>query len=193
MKEPAVIVITGTPGTGKSSVAGIVAARLGARLVSLNEVAVEAGALAAVDRGRDSRLIKVGQLRKALNSLLKEAVGQVVFEGHFGELVPKAHVKKAIVLRTNPLVLGERLRARGYPPEKVKENVEAELLDSCLIAAVEAFGEDAVREVDTTSVSPGEAAELVLKAVEGKGGLFPGSTSWITLLESEGRLRELIP
>lgn len=193
MKRQNAVVITGTPGTGKTSVAEVVAEKLGAKLVSLNLIAAESGALSTKDYVRDTMLIKTGQLRKALNRLLKESEKDMVVEGHFGELVPKAHVRMAIVLRTNPLVLKDRLRKRGYPAEKVKENIEAELLDACLISAVEAFGEGVVREVDTTEMTPEDAAEQVLLAIDGKGGLPAGSISWVTRLEGEGRLRDLIP
>jgi adenylate kinase len=132
-------------------------------------------------------------LKKALKNVLEESTGEVVVEGHFGELVPKVYVKMAIVLRTNPLVLRDRLRKRGYPAKKVKENVEAELLDACLIAAVEAFGEMVVCEVDTTEITPEDAAEHVLAAIHGRGGLPVGSISWVTRLEGEGHLRDLIP
>jgi adenylate kinase len=193
MKRENAVVITGTPGTGKSSVAEVVAKRLGAKLISLNIIAAESGALSTKDLARDTTLIKTGQLRKALNKLLKEGEEDVVVEGHFGELVPKAHVRMAVVLRTNPLVLRDRLRKRGYSAEKVKENVEAELLDACLIAAVEAFGEDAVREVDTTEMTPEDAAEQVLAAIDGRRSLPAGSVSWVNRLEDEGHLRDLIP
>jgi adenylate kinase len=191
MKKNAVV-ITGTPGTGKSSVAGIVAERLGVKLLSLNIVAAESGALETKDRIRDSTLVKTGTLRKALRKILEERDGRAVVEGHFGELVPGGHVKVAIVLRANPFVLKERLSKRGYSAEKVKENVEAELVDACLIASVEAFGEDAVREVDTTGLTPQEAAEEVLRAIGGSGGLPAGSVNWVTKLEGEERLLELI-
>jgi adenylate kinase len=192
MKRKRAIVITGTPGTGKSSVAELVAKRIGARVLSLNIVAAESGALYAKDSARDSTLVRTGVVRKALNKILSEEGGHVVVEGHFGELVPKAHVKMAIVLRLNPLVLRERLSKRGYSTEKVNENVEAELLDACLIAAMEAFGEGVVREVDTTTLTPEGVAEEILMAIDGRGGRPAGSVSWITRLESEGRLRELI-
>lgn len=193
MKGRKAIVITGTPGTGKSSVAKIVAERLHLKLHSLNKIAEESGSLSGKDPGRDAIVINAGQLRKALGRLLKDGGDDVVFEGHFGELVPKGFVKAAVVLRTHPLVLKERLGKRGYSAEKVKENAEAELLDACLIAAVEAFGEDAVREVDTTSLNPMDAAEEVVSAIRGRGGLPAGSISWVTRLEGEGHLRDLIP
>ncbi len=192
MKKKRAIVITGSPGTGKSSVAELVAARLCAKLLSLNLVAAEAGALSTKDSARGSTLVKEGILRRALGKILGEKDGIVVIEGHFGELVPKEYVKIAVVLRSNPFILGERLGKRGYSVEKVKENVEAELLDACLIAAVEAFGKEAVREVDTSELTPEETAEDVLGAIKGRGGLPAGSVNWVTRLEGEGRLRELI-
>lgn len=192
MRSKRAIVITGTPGTGKSSVAEAVAKKTGAKVVNLNVVAAESGALGGNDDARGSRIVRTGVLRRALGGMLGDGKGDVVVEGHFGEIVPKGHVKVAIVLRTNPFVLRERLSGRGYSADKIGENVEAELLDACLIAAVEAFGEENVKEVDTTSLTPEEAADEVIRAVRGAGGLSAGSISWVTQLESEGRLRELI-
>jgi adenylate kinase len=187
-----VVVITGTPGVGKSTVARRIADRTGFRLIQLNLLAEEVGGIGGADHERETQIIKPGVIRRALRKILKKSEGTVIIEGHYGELVPSEFVRVAVVLRTDPLKLGERLRSRGYPEAKVKENVEAELLDCCLIDALEAFGEARVVEVDTTELETEGAVREVEGIVRGKGGKPPGSINWIAKLEGEGKIKDLL-
>jgi len=185
-----VIVITGTPGVGKTEVAKMLSKETGRKLIDLNAFAKEAGGIKGRDSVRGVNIVDVATVRRALRKALK--VDQnVIIEGHFAEIVPEEFVKTAVVLRCNPLVLKERLTRRGYPDSKVTENVEAELLDSCLIAAVKSFG-DRVREIDTTGREVSDVAKEAERAFQGKGGLLAGSVNWISVLEIEGRLQDLI-
>jgi adenylate kinase len=184
------IVITGTPGVGKTEVAKMLSRDTGRQLIDLNALAKESGGIKGRDRARGVSIVDVPAIRRALRKALKVDQNAII-EGHFGEIVPEKLVKMAIVLRCNPLVLKERLIRRGYPDSKVMENVEAELLDSCLIAAVKSFG-DRVREIDTTGREVSDVAKEAERAFQGKGGLQVGSVNWISVLEIEGRLQDLI-
>lgn len=186
------MVITGTPGVGKTAVAKRLAEKMGVRLIELNLLAREAGGVEGKDPQRGTDIIKPRVVRSALRRILKESGEMVIVEGHYGELVPPEFVKVAIVLRTNPLSLTERLKGRGYPEAKVKENVEAELLDYCLIKAVEAYGEGRVVEVDTTELDTEGAVKEGEGIIRGEGGLPAGSINWIARLEREGTIKDLI-
>jgi adenylate kinase len=186
------VVITGTPGVGKTAVARRLAEKMGARLIKLNLLARETGGIEGRDLKRDTEIVKPRVLQSVLRRILKESGERFVIEGHYGELVPQEFVKIAIVLRTDPLILRERLRRRGYPEAKVKENVEAELLDYCLINAVEAFGEGRVAEVDTTDLDTEGTVREVEGIIGGEGRPPTGGINWIARLEREGRIRDLI-
>jgi adenylate kinase len=162
------------------------------RLIQLNLLAKEVKGISGEDYKRQTQIIKPGVIRRELRKILKKSEGTVIVEGHYGEIVPSEFVKLAIVLRTNPLKIRERLRKRGYSEAKVKENVEAELLDYCLINALESFGKERVAEIDTTDLDTGEAVREVEDIIGGKGGRSPGSINWIAKLESEGKIKDLI-
>ena len=147
--------ITGTPGTGKKSIAPIVAERLGAKCVNLNDLAKSSRLI----EGKEGE-VDAGKLRLRLErDLPRNAVV-------YGHLLPyvlrKEWASKVVVLRCEPAVLKERLRARGYRAEKIVENVEAELIGIISSDAYDRYGNAKTWEVDTTRSSPSEAAEAIV-------------------------------
>ncbi len=185
------VVITGTPGVGKTSAAKKVSEMRGWGLLELGALA-QVGAIGGKDAERGALIIEPRRLKAAIRKALKVEGGEFVAEGHYGDMVPKEFVKKAIVIRLDPFELEARLKARGYPEKKVKENVQAEILDSCLISAVEAFGEEKVVEIDSTGIGEVPLAELVSEAVDGAAGSPPGGINWIAKLEKDGKLSKLL-
>lgn len=166
--------ITGTPGTGKSSVARILAAR-GHRVVHLSETFGEY----IIGRDEERETLIVDEERWAADFPRVEGF----VEGHLAHLLPCDLV---FVLRCRPDVLRSRLEKRGYRPEKIGENVEAEALDLILIEAIEERGEGAIHEVDTTFIAPEEAADLIERVLSGELERSFGSRDWSGYLLEEG-------
>ncbi|MEM0231763.1 MAG: adenylate kinase family protein [Candidatus Methanomethylicaceae archaeon] len=185
------IVITGTPGVGKTTIAKILSNRLGLKLIELNKFVKDINAIIGLDEKREAEIIDERKVRKELLKILSKNSGYII-EGHWGEIVPKKYVDYVIVIRAHPLVLMERLRKKGYNEEKIKENVQAELLDYCLIKAVEVFGEEKVFEYDNTKEDIEESVNNIIKIIKEGIGLKPGSINWISKLEEEGKLREIL-
>ncbi|ALV62574.1 AMP/CMP kinase AK6 [Thermococcus sp. 2319x1] len=147
-----IIAISGTPGVGKTTVAKLLAEKLGYDYVDLKEFALKHGV------GET----KGGELEVSIDELAyyveRELKGKdVVLDGHLSHLMP---VDQVIILRANPKLIGERLKERGYSKGKIAENVEAELVDVCLLEAIEE--NENIIEVDTTDKSPGEIVEEIL-------------------------------
>jgi adenylate kinase len=184
------IVIGGTPGTGKTRVAKIVGSRLTVDVVSLGELAEKQGCITAQDKARDTGIINEDCLVEAILDILDDKSKRVVIEGHYVDLVPSGSVEIAIVLRTHPEILRNRLRERGYSKAKINENVEAEVLGVCQMDSLDAFGEEKVFEIDTTDLSPPEVASRIEKLL--KNDSAPVRIDWMELLESEGRLDEFL-
>ncbi len=163
-----VLLLTGTPGTGKTRVAGELS-KQGFNVIHLNE---EVG---------DDYLYLEGGCKVVDPLVLAEKIRPRVgvdsaIEGHLAHLLGIEGI--VIVLRTAPWELRSRLIGKGFSDAKTGENIEAEALDVVLIEALDLH--DSVFEVDTTGRGAGEAAEDVLKILGGETkGHAPGGVSWL--------------
>ncbi|NLL94264.1 MAG: AAA family ATPase [Thermoplasmatales archaeon] len=165
------VALTGTPGTGKTSVAGELRLR-GHEVLDLNGYAAENDLLGERDEARDTSDVDVDALRDSLAGLGKGR--NVVAEGHLAHFLD---CDKIVVLRCHPDALAARLRARGYAEGKVSENVAAEILDVIFCESLESGAP--VYEIDTTSSGPASVAETVEGIMTGKGNYAPGKgTDW---------------
>lgn len=165
------IALTGTPGTGKTTVAAL----LPFRVIDINSI-VRAGLNLGVDPLRGCLEADMGALAELLRKETgsQEETGEItILEGHFSH----RFADWAIVLRLAPAMLRERLLARGYSEEKIRENLEAEALDVILVEAVESCSR--VDEIDTTNRSPEEVADLVKRIIKGEMRLPPGQVDWL--------------
>jgi broad-specificity NMP kinase len=96
--------------------------------------------------------------------LVKLNPGRAVIYGHLlPHVLKRSEATIVAVLRCEPSVLRKRLAKRRYPPAKVTENVEAELIGVVLDECVRKFGAGRVREYDTTSASPKRVAAQIAR------------------------------
>ncbi|HOT94445.1 MAG TPA: adenylate kinase family protein [Methanoregulaceae archaeon] len=146
--------IAGTPGTGKTAL-GDELARRGERVVRVAET-VGPFVVDEVDGVREVD-------EEAWSAAFEPVDGYV--EGGLAHLLP---CDRLVILRCRPDELERRLNARGYPPAKVRENVEAEALDVVLCEALERHPPDRVLEIETTDRPVGETADLVAAFVAGR-------------------------
>lgn len=178
--------ITGTPGTGKKTIAPTVAARLGIPCYGLNDLASFYG-LAPRKGGQDEvNTVELGR------RVVREVSGPSLL---FGHLLPYAlgrkDVIRVVVLRCEPAVLKDRLSARGYPWGKIIENVEAELIGVLSADSLVAFGRDKVAEFDTTKGSQRAAATAVARTLEGQEAKST-PIDWTLTYDSPEKLRSLL-
>lgn len=129
---------------------------------------------------------------KRLKSVLtKELKGPVVLYGHLLPYVlDPALASRVVVLRCEPSVLKARLQHRGYPREKVIENVEAELIGVVSADAYQAFGDGKTFEFDTSQTSPAAAVSSLAALLRRPEG--PQRIDWTTAYDSGLKLRSLL-
>ncbi|MCD6403350.1 MAG: adenylate kinase family protein [Candidatus Aenigmarchaeota archaeon] len=169
-----IIAITGTPGTGKTTVAKLLAKKLGWRYVSVNDIVFEKKLYLGFDEKRKSYDVDMKALNKEIEALRKTGEN-IILDGHLSHLLK---VDKVIVLRCRPDVLKKRLEKKYDWYTKIYENIEAERFGVILEEALKSNRE--VYEIDTTDKEVKEVVEACVNIVEGRGDEFkPGRISWI--------------
>ncbi len=152
-----IFAITGTPGTGKTSVCKA----LGLEFMDLNKVIEEKGFYSGVDNERGCFIADLDKLNEYVKEEKEGGNLLLVIESHLSHFL---NPDVAIVLRANPFLLAHRLKQKGFSTQKINENVEAEVLDVILVEAVEVC--EIVYEVDTSGKSIEEVAFMVREVID---------------------------
>lgn len=155
-----IIAITGTPGTGKSTLSVGLKDR-GIKVLTVREIAERAGAVLGYSDCNGAWEVDV----EACSTYVAENLGNgtVVIEGHMSHLLPTDYT---IVLRLSPKAIAQRLTERGYPMPKVMENLEAEALDVIMAEAVDRCGTLPVFEMDVTGMAIEDIRATALEIIE---------------------------
>lgn len=165
-----IILITGTPGTGKSTAASRLSKKTGFQLISINKT-VDASVIIGIDKSR-SKIVDVRKLSTKIKGTLKK---NAIIEGHLAHLLNFGDI--VIVLRTNPKTLKNRLEKKGFGKEKIKENLEAEALDVCLVESLDRH--ERVYEVDTSEKKRSEVLADIVSILAGDVSEYmPGKVDW---------------
>eukprot|EP01138_Halocafeteria_seosinensis_P005244 gb/GECG01005361.1/.p2 GENE.gb/GECG01005361.1/~~gb/GECG01005361.1/.p2 ORF type:complete len:115 (-),score=26.92 gb/GECG01005361.1/:346-690(-) len=91
-----------------------------------------------------------------MEDMLKE--GGKVVEFHASQLFPERWFDLVVVLRTDNTELYDRLVKREYSEKKIKENIEAEILQICEDEARENYKPEVVVSLTSNEVEDLEAA-----------------------------------
>ncbi|MFP4116265.1 MAG: adenylate kinase family protein [Candidatus Aenigmatarchaeota archaeon] len=154
------VAVTGTPGTGKTSVSKKLAEETDLDYVSVNDLARKRDCVISRDEERDSDVVDVQKLREEA----KELDG-CVLDGHLSHFLENDMV---FVLRCKPSVLRTRLEDKGWDEEKVRENMDAEITG--VIEMEARNGNDEVYSLETTEENPEEVIETLKKIIKGEAG-----------------------
>ncbi len=149
------IIITGTPGTGKTKVAKALK-KFKFEIVDFKKEVEKCNAVVGFDKRRKSKIIDEEKLTDCFK---KFSENYFVVESHLAHFIDPKYVETAVVLKCNPKELRKRLKRRGWSKEKIEENVEAEIMDIILEEAKE-MGHN-VLVIDTTNKKAEEVAEII--------------------------------
>lgn len=181
-----VLGITGTPGTGKSSIAPIVARKLGFSLKDLNSLALSGGLAGTASRNE----VDPKDLRTVVMKGLRD---DSVIVGHMlPDVLKRNETTFVAVLRCSPAALKGRLAARRYRDEQLIQNVEAEFIGVLLGESILTFGERAVHEYDTTHADPATVSDRIAKDYLGKRKPRIRRIDWTEAYNSAAKLTSLL-
>jgi adenylate kinase len=144
----ATIIVSGTPGTGKSSVARKLAKKLGYRYINVKRLLQKYKLKEKYDSKRKSWVVDEKKLAKALEKLIKESKSGLVIDSHLSHFISPKLVDLCVITKCELKALERRLRRRGYSKNKIRENLDCEIFDICLNEAQE-IGHK-IRIIDTT-------------------------------------------
>lgn len=145
-----VVIVTGSVGAGKTTIARKIARKIKAKYIDVNKLIKKHKLSTGYDRKRKSSIIDVDRLNNVLRNLIINAKKDLVIDSHLSHHLDKRLVDICIVAKCDIDVLKKRLEARGYHKSKVRENLDVEIFDVCLIEAL-ALG----HKVDVVDTSKG--------------------------------------
>ncbi len=148
-----VLAITGTPGTGKSTLARFLAKKLGFFRLDLHSHYQEIST--GYDKKNKCYEVDGKKFTALVRRIIKEKEGKfsgIIIDTHISHKLPKQMIDLCIVLTCSDLKeLERRLKKRKYSKQKIWDNLDAELFQTCLMEAK--GGRHKVKVFDTSKSS----------------------------------------
>jgi adenylate kinase len=159
------IVITGSPGVGKHTLAKYLAAELGMEVVDVNKVAINTKSYKKSGRTLDV------DTKKLAHKIKNIITNDTILVGHLAPyVVSRRQVGFALILRKSPYKLFPVYKKRGYSNAKAQENAASEILGITAYDAIKSFGPSKTAQLDMTGIGKREAAEKALRILKRKKG-----------------------
>jgi adenylate kinase len=189
-----VILITGTPCTGKTTVAKQLASQLEAQYVNLTELATTKNLIQGTDKKRNTAIIDEKRMKQTIAAIIKHSdKNDIIIDGHYAvNVVPEWLITHVFVLRRNPVELKKLMEQRGFSGQKLWENLAAEILDVCLVEALNVIKKGKICEVDASNKSAKEVIGEILDVLDERRECCVGIVDWLGTLEKEGLLEEYL-
>ncbi|KAF2417994.1 P-loop containing nucleoside triphosphate hydrolase protein [Tothia fuscella] len=150
MRKSPNIIVTGTPGVGKTSHAELLAEKTGLQHLAINKVAEEQNCYDGRDEELQTWIVDEDKLLDALEA--EVPAGGYILDWHACDLFPKSWIDLVVVLRCDSTVLYDRLTSRNYSSKKLEENIDAEIMQVILEEAWESYDGEIVIEMQSDSL-----------------------------------------
>ncbi|KAK3709905.1 hypothetical protein QZH41_020019 [Actinostola sp. cb2023] len=143
------ILITGTPGTGKSVTATELAQRTGLNYINVGEFAKENDLYEGWDNDLECHVLDEDKVIDEMEDVMTD--GGNIVDYHGCELFPERWFDIVFVLRTDNTALYDRLQQRGYTDKKLTNNIECEIFQTILEEAKESYQRNIVHELSSNT------------------------------------------
>jgi adenylate kinase len=190
------IIITGTPGCGKSTLTKKISKIMDSEYISINQLVHSEEFIEEYDEKRNTYIADFDKLIPYLIDVIEKAQNEncdfFFIEGHFADIVPNKFIDIAIILRCHPDILKKRLEKRGYKESKVIENLQAEILGNSTNYILEKDLDCPVYEIDISEKSIDETLDIIENIIikDEIKNCEIGKIDWLCNLSKNNRLNE---
>lgn len=149
-----IIAISGTPGTGKHTLAKELAKKINYEVLDLNKI---------LKKGSKEREVTLREINQAFQKNKKD---NLLVVSHLSHFIKSKSISFVIVLRTDPTILVKRLKERGYNKEKIYDNAIFEAMNGTYAEALKL--KKKVFQIDNTK-SINNTVKKAMSIIQGKG------------------------
>ncbi|WVZ62838.1 hypothetical protein U9M48_012537 [Paspalum notatum var. saurae] len=136
------VLVTGTPGTGKTTTCSLLAEASALRHVNIGDLVREKSLHDGWDDELQCHVINEDLVCDELEDMMEE--GGILVDYHGCDFFPERWFDLVVVLQTETSILHDRLTSRGYMGSKLTNNIECEIFQVLLEEARESYREDIV-------------------------------------------------
>lgn len=144
MKKPNIL-LTGTPGVGKTTLGKELAARTGLTYVNVGDVAKEGELYEGYDEEYQCPILDEDQVVDELEDKMTD--GGVIVDYHGCDFFPERWFHIVFVLRTDNSILYDRLEHKGYKGKKLQGNLDCEIFQTIYEEAMESYRKEIVHQL----------------------------------------------
>ncbi|XP_014256442.1 adenylate kinase isoenzyme 6 [Cimex lectularius] len=144
------ILITGTPCSGKSTIAKDVAEKTGFTWINISDIAIQENLIESYDEAYSCPIIDEEKVINFLSQKIEK--GNNLIEYHGCSFFPDDWFSAVFVPRTETSYLYDRLINRGYSGRKLNDNMECEIFQVLLEEARETFDPSIVHELQNNTL-----------------------------------------
>ena len=167
------ILITGTPGVGKTSFAVLLQEKLKElkgldfKNINIGKLINEKKLYKKWNKEFDVPEFDDDMVNDELEPILNE--GGVILDFHSSSFIPEALINFVVLLRCNNTELYDRLVARGYSEKKITENIDCEIMEVTAEEVRDSYKQDIIMELKSEKIEDMEInLEKVISELEKK-------------------------
>eukprot|EP00249_Psilotum_nudum_P000234 c10979_g1_i1 orf=198-725(-) len=144
------ILVTGTPGTGKTSTCALLVDCTGLRHIDVGALVKQKNLHDGWDPELQCHILNEDLLCDELEDMVKD--GGNIVDYHCCDFFPERWFDAVVVLQTDNSILYDRLTNRGYMGQKLQNNMECEIFQVLLEEAYESYSHDIITAMPSNTI-----------------------------------------
>lgn len=156
------ILVTGTPGIGKTTLSNGLASVFGAEHIDISQFIIESKNYEKFNDRFESYEFDENAVGRELRKHLKGKKNFIV-DTHSPSVARKIKFDKILILTIKSDIIYQRLKQRGYPENKIRENVHCEIFGVIEDECLEYFDEEKILKMECTDMNLDELLSNVLR------------------------------